>query len=141
GACLPARRSLARELGVARNAVLAAYGQLVAEGSPVGQTGSGTYVASTLPDVTLAPLSAEAYAVRAREGTTLRLSAYGRRVAQNTPLPPPSALPHCQPVRYDFRYGLPDVEAFPHETWRRLLARRARTGSVPGPHSGAPGGS
>lgn len=53
---------------------------------------------------------------RAREGTTLRLSAYGRRVAQHMGLPAPSAGSHAQPVRYDFRYGLPDVMAFPHET-------------------------
>ena len=140
GARLPATRTLAHELGVSRNTVLLAYDQLLAEGYTVGQTWSGTYVASALPDVTLSPPDAEAYAVRAREGTTLRLSAYGRRVAQNTSLPPPSALPHCHPVRYDFRYGLPDVAAFPHETWRRLLARRARGVSMPALHYGPPEG-
>src|SRR5262244_2110759 len=79
GARLPATRSLAHELGVSRNTVLLAYDQLLAEGYTVGQTGSGTYVASALPDVTLAPPDARVRAVSAREGTTLRLSAYGRR--------------------------------------------------------------
>src|SRR5215468_9415699 len=98
GARLPATRSLAHELGVSRNTVLLAYDQLLAEGYTVGQTGSGTYVASALPDVTLTgatvsaqgealPPDAEVDAVRAREGTPLRLSAYGRRVAQTTALP------------------------------------------------------
>src|SRR2546422_616969 len=140
GARLPATRTLAHELGVSRNTVLLAYDQLLAEGYTVGQTGSGTYVAAALPDVTLSPPDADAYTARAREGTTLRLSTYGRRVAQNTSISPPSALPHCHPVRYDFRYGLPDVAAFPHETWRRLLARRARTVSVSALHYGPPEG-
>jgi GntR family transcriptional regulator/MocR family aminotransferase len=42
-------------------------------------------------------------------------------------LPPPAA---PRGLRYDFRYGLPAVEHFPHETWRRLLARRARAISL-----------
>ncbi len=140
GARLPATRALAYELGVSRNTVLLAYDQLLAEGYTVGQTGSGTYVADALPDVTLSSHDARVQAVHTREGTTLHLSTYGRRVAQNTFLPPPSAVPHCQPVRYDFRYGLPDVAAFPHDTWRRLLARRARAISMQTLHYGPPEG-
>src|SRR5215467_13424802 len=140
GVRLPATRALAYELGVSRNTVLLAYDQLLAEGYTVGQTGSGTYVATALPDVTLSPPDARVRAVSASEGTTLHLSAYGRRVAQNTALPSPSTVPHCQPVHYDFRYGLPDVAAFPHETWRRLLARRARALSMQALHYGPPEG-
>src|SRR2546423_9030372 len=71
GARLPATRALAYELGVSRNTVLLAYDQLLAEGYTVGQTGSGTYVAAALPDVTLAPTAARVQAVSASEGTTL----------------------------------------------------------------------
>src|SRR5437016_779292 len=50
GAKLPSTRTLAEELAVARNTVMGAYEQLLAEGYLEGATGSGTYVARALPD-------------------------------------------------------------------------------------------
>ncbi len=46
GVRLPSSRALAGDLGVARNTVADAYGQLVAEGWLVAQVGSGTQVAT-----------------------------------------------------------------------------------------------
>jgi len=46
GSRLPATRTLAAELGLARNTVAAAYDQLVAEGFLTARTGSGTTVAA-----------------------------------------------------------------------------------------------
>ena len=45
GTRLPSTRSLAADLGLARNTVADAYGQLVAEGWLVAGHGSGTWVA------------------------------------------------------------------------------------------------
>jgi GntR family transcriptional regulator / MocR family aminotransferase len=45
GTALPSSRALARDLGVARNTVADAYGQLVAEGWLAARHGSGTWVA------------------------------------------------------------------------------------------------
>jgi GntR family transcriptional regulator / MocR family aminotransferase len=45
GTALPSSRALARDLGVARNTVVDAYGQLVAEGWLASRHGSGTWVA------------------------------------------------------------------------------------------------
>jgi GntR family transcriptional regulator/MocR family aminotransferase len=45
GTRLPSSRSLARDLGIARNTIVEAYGQLVAEGWLTAVTGSGTKVA------------------------------------------------------------------------------------------------
>jgi GntR family transcriptional regulator/MocR family aminotransferase len=45
GTRLPSSRALARDLGIARNTVVEAYGQLVAEGWLTAVTGSGTQVA------------------------------------------------------------------------------------------------
>ena len=48
GSRLPPTRSLARELGLSRNTVLAAYEQLRAEGFVDGRVGSGSYVTPPL---------------------------------------------------------------------------------------------
>ncbi|MEV0797281.1 PLP-dependent aminotransferase family protein [Kribbella sp. NPDC050281] len=64
GTRLPSSRSLAKDLGIARNTVADAYGQLVAEGWLTARQGSGTVVANRAttppaPDVSLP--SAKAY--------------------------------------------------------------------------------
>ena len=50
GARLPATRLLARELGISRNVVVAAFEELTSEGYLEGRVGSGTYVAADLPN-------------------------------------------------------------------------------------------
>jgi len=49
GAKLPSTRAAAREFGVSRNVVLAAYEELFAEGYVEGVHGSGTYVRNDMP--------------------------------------------------------------------------------------------
>jgi GntR family transcriptional regulator/MocR family aminotransferase len=56
GTRLPSSRTLAVDLGIARNTVADAYGQLVAEGWLVTRRGSGTWVANRAP-VAQAPAS------------------------------------------------------------------------------------
>src|SRR4051812_24862649 len=51
GTRLPATRLLAAELGVSRNVVVAAFEELTSEGYLEGRVGSGTYVASDLPEM------------------------------------------------------------------------------------------
>jgi GntR family transcriptional regulator / MocR family aminotransferase len=60
GAALPSSRALATDLGVARNTVADAYGQLVAEGWLASRHGSGTWVAERRELVPAAPSSAGA---------------------------------------------------------------------------------
>lgn len=124
GAKLPASRALARELNVSRTTVLLAYEQLLAEGYVTGRIGSGTFVSAKLPSLDDGSKAARAQCRQLID--TPRLSAYGHRINRADVLPPWSRTA----VRYDFRYGLPPVEEFPHDLWRRLLVRRARAASL-----------
>ncbi len=62
GAQLPSSRALARDLQIARNTVVEAYGQLVGEGWLVAAHGSGTRVANQVPAPTPAPVASRAAA-------------------------------------------------------------------------------
>jgi GntR family transcriptional regulator/MocR family aminotransferase len=126
---LPSTRALGLELGVSRNVVLLAYEQLLAEGYAEGRAGSGTYVAAALPDT---PRASRPHRgprgvrmVRPRPG---RLSRYGRRLAEIPPASPTWSLE--QQLPYDFRYGVPSTDDFPHNIWRGIVSRRTRTGSL-----------
>lgn len=140
GARLPSTRGLAHELGVSRNTVLLAYDQLLAEGYAVGHTGSGTYVASTLPDVRLSPPQAVASVRDTAAAPQFQLSAYGKRLMGSTPPMAPGLVQHAPALQYDFRYGVPAVDEFPQAVWRRLLARQARAASLDSLHYGPPEG-
>jgi GntR family transcriptional regulator/MocR family aminotransferase len=121
GARLPATRALAQDAGVSRNTILLAYDQLRAEGYVEGRVGAGTYVAAELPDE--APSAPRRPADDSRTAALPAVSAYARRAQI---LPSPVLAPAAPAIRYDFRYGLPGGGGFPHDVWRRLLARHAR---------------
>ncbi len=128
---LPSSRGLAAEAGVSRNTVLQAFDQLLAEGYAVGRHGSGTYVAEELPRDMRLVVARTARATVPPVEAAPRWSAYGRRLSERVG---PLLRPRPQDVQrlaIDFRYGLPDVMQFPHETWRRVLLRCARKASAP----------
>ncbi|WP_210609412.1 MocR-like pyridoxine biosynthesis transcription factor PdxR [Streptomyces rhizosphaericus] len=97
GTRLPSSRSLAADLGIARNTVADAYGELVAEGWLTARQGSGTRVARRVVPPEPAPPRT----------------------------PPPAAVAATRPT-YDLRAGQPDVSAFPRSAWLSA-ARRALT--------------
>ncbi|MFD3566555.1 PLP-dependent aminotransferase family protein [Streptomyces sp. NPDC058667] len=100
GTRLPSSRSLAADLGVARNTVADAYAELVAEGWLTARQGSGTRVAR-----------------RAEPRTAARPS---RVSAPVLALPRPSAPAH------DLKAGSPDLASFPRSAWLTAY-RRALT--------------
>jgi DNA-binding transcriptional regulator YhcF (GntR family) len=77
GSRLPSTRALADDLGASRNTVLAAFGQLLAEGYLEGRVGAGTTVARTLPE-TLLPARPEVEGTK-QPSRRPRLSRRGRR--------------------------------------------------------------
>ena len=109
GSRLPPTRELARRLKVARTTVAHAYERLAGEGLLTSRTGGGTFV-NVQPE-----------------------SQYGKREAATSylsPRPQWAAVPiqyirrlWSDRVDFDFRTGIPDVSAFPHDVWRRLITR------------------
>ncbi|WP_416967278.1 PLP-dependent aminotransferase family protein [Streptomyces sp. 4F14] len=110
GTRLPPYRSLAADLGVARNTVADAYGELVAEGWLTARQGSGTRVADR----------------------TEPLRHAGR--------PAVSDPPRARGPRYDLRPGAPDASSFPRAAWlasyRRALHSAPSEALGPGDPAG-----
>jgi GntR family transcriptional regulator/MocR family aminotransferase len=128
GTKIPSTRILARDLGVSRKAVTRAFERLAAEGYVEMRVGSGTFVCITRPDAESAPRRPS----RRERGDVVppRLSQHAQRVLAQTPWPPAGARPPGS-LPYDFHYGTPAIFDFPHGTWARLIAARARRLSMP----------
>ncbi|MDX2541211.1 PLP-dependent aminotransferase family protein [Streptomyces sp. WI04-05B] len=90
GTLLPPYRSLAADLGVARNTVADAYAELVAEGWLTARQGSGTRVAERAEPV---------------------------RAACSATRVPVKAPPRARGPRHDLRQGKPDASGFPRSAW------------------------
>ena len=119
GQQLPPSRSLANKLGIARNTVLYAYERLAAEGYVHASTGSGTYVADTLPDRS-PPARVPASPAQFLEPTGPALSRRGSALL---------ARPGASEIQSGaFVPGVPDVAHFPAKTWQRLQNKFWRSG-------------
>ncbi|MFF9868333.1 PLP-dependent aminotransferase family protein [Streptomyces sp. NPDC013953] len=125
GARLPSSRSLAADLGIARNTVADAYAELVAEGWLTARQGSGTRVARrAVPRRPPAPpgVPPARAAAPARAGSAARGA---------TPARAGAALPAARPRRpvtptHSLHPGTPDLGSFPRGEWLKA-ARRALT--------------
>ncbi len=129
GSRVPSTRTMARELLLSRNVVMIAYEQLLAEGYLVARAGSGTFVAFELPQ-RFTIVRADTGEGKSTGQKPVRFSAYVRRMSRDTTGSPFNWTPQRRPLPYDFRYGRPSLIDFPHETWCRVLAKRARAASV-----------
>ncbi|NIC43711.1 PLP-dependent aminotransferase family protein [Aquabacterium sp. A08] len=109
---LPSSRDLAQDLGLSRNTVVAALGQLTVEGYLVSHVGSGTFVHEQAP----------ARAPRARPTAAVppaRLSARGEALAHRHRA--------CDLEIQPFTPGAADFGAFPLALWQRLQNKHWRS--------------
>jgi GntR family transcriptional regulator/MocR family aminotransferase len=120
GARLPSVRELCARLEVARVTVATAYAQLVAEGYLTTKVGSGTRVATDLPEEALFVRHRPRQRVEVRLGLTheLRPMAWPRRLELVAPSAPP--VPPLD-FRFDFRPDTVGIDLFPFALWERLL--------------------
>lgn len=119
GTRLPASRRLAAELQIARNTVLDAYDQLIAEGYIESRPGSGTYVSRALPEELLQIRAAQTE--QPAPATQRHLSKRGALLAAT-----PVTLWRDRTLAYSFRVGQPDTAQFPFGIWTRILQRHWR---------------
>jgi GntR family transcriptional regulator/MocR family aminotransferase len=132
GSRLPSSRAQARTLGVSRNVVLQAYGQLEAEGYIGGSRGSGTYVAPEIPDTSAAANASGVPPVASH--TPIALSEYARRVSAAIPAPS-----RRRTLLYDFAYGFSRPDERTVRSWQRALRRVSESLSLDyGPAEGDP---
>ncbi|WP_196805452.1 PLP-dependent aminotransferase family protein [Methylobacterium sp. 77] len=120
GQRLPSSRGLAEDLGCARGTILLAIEQLVAEGYLTTRPGSGTRVAETLPDDLSVPRSPASRT--APSPATPVLSRRGAALASTC------GEESDEPIPDAFALGRPARDAFPFETWARLLQAEWRAG-------------
>ncbi|MGB7817043.1 MAG: PLP-dependent aminotransferase family protein [Methylotenera sp.] len=117
GSRLPSTRSLATDLGMSRNTVLAAFDQLLDEGYVAAKTGSGTYVAYNQPDeFTKNPRDATPLNIEGAIGLSKRGAAASGSLSSH---------PNNHEVQ-PFTPGEDDYSRFPIALWRRLLNRHWR---------------
>ncbi|WP_394539623.1 PLP-dependent aminotransferase family protein [Lysobacter enzymogenes] len=130
---LPSARTLARDLGVARNTVDWALDQLVADGYIVRRRGAGSFVAARLPERDAPPLRPERSRIAVPDSAPRRLS---RRAEALRAYPghyaPAASVP--------FAPSLPPTDLFPRVAWNRLLQREAARSGDDYWHYGASNG-
>ena len=114
GTRLPSTRSMAKELGIARNVAIEAYEQLIAEGYLVGRIGSGTFVNEGITPA--AGLRASGLGESGEPSGLAQAAAAS--AASAAPAPYPGGL-----IRFDT--GVPDLERFPRRKWARYLREAA----------------
>lgn len=118
GTRLPSTRSLAEDLELSRNTLLAAFEQLHDEGYVISQVGSGTRVALTLPEdfseTQMAKDAEKTEGTRSTSGLSVRGTVVAGEADQTSY--------EVQP----FAPGEDDFSAFPTQLWRRLLNRQWR---------------
>ena len=124
---LPASRQLARSLGLSRTTIVQSYEQLISEGYLETRRGAGTFVCARIPDEMLQ--AAGEWGARGVEGSSgkgssdFRLSSYGQRIQKTTDQI------HAEGCELSFQYGVPAMDLFPVQQWRRLQGRHATTGT------------
>ncbi|ALN93542.1 PLP-dependent aminotransferase family protein [Lysobacter gummosus] len=115
---LPSGRTLAKDLGVARNTVDWALDQLVADGYIVRRRGAGSFVAAQLPERDAPPLAP-------RRAAKPRVETAPRRLSQRADALRSYPGHYLAASAIPFTPSLPPIDLFPREVWNRLLQREA----------------
>ena len=120
GVRLPSSRTLAQDVQVSRNSVLAAYAQLIAEGYAEARTGSGTRVAAVTPERMLRAKPQKVTSSRVVPRPAAQITDFARTLTRFG-----SNVSQLNDRIVPFRIATPALDNFPINIWTRLLTRAA----------------
>jgi GntR family transcriptional regulator/MocR family aminotransferase len=120
GVPLPSTRTLAHDLGIARQTVVAAYERLADEGYVEAAHGSVTRVSRVLPEALLHVAHHPKKADSPKRPTKTRLSSRGAAIAQLALTPARAGASLLAP-------GVPALDEFPWRTWEKLYVELWRS--------------
>lgn len=116
GQRIPSTRELACQYSLARGTILAAIGDLKAEGYLHAISGSGTFVCRTPPDQLLQSRHSSHHLKAAQPITRFSRSDFAKRVQVYSH--------YAELSSRAFRTNLPAVDQFPTTLWAKVVARR-----------------
>src|SRR3954469_10242193 len=119
GARMPSTRSLGMQYSLSRGTVVAAFDQLQAEGYTRTEVGSGTYVASGVPDGFLSATHKPAALA-----IPISKAAISKRAQQS--LKGVEVTPASRSIGKAFRGYEPAIDLFPVDLWARVASRVLR---------------
>jgi GntR family transcriptional regulator / MocR family aminotransferase len=119
GTRMPSTRSLGMQYSLSRGTVVAAFDQLQAEGYTRTEVGSGTYVASGVPDGFLS--AARRPAALSLPTSKAALSKRAQQFLKNVEVTPAS-----HSIGKAFRAYEPAIDLFPVDLWARVASRVLR---------------
>jgi GntR family transcriptional regulator / MocR family aminotransferase len=119
GARMPSTRSLGMQYSLSRGTVVAAFDQLQAEGYTRTEVGSGTYVASGVPDGFLS--ATRKSAALALPTSKAALSKRAQQFLRDVEVTPAS-----RSIGKAFRTYEPAIDLFPVDLWARVASRVLR---------------
>ncbi|MGA8673123.1 MAG: PLP-dependent aminotransferase family protein [Terracidiphilus sp.] len=133
GQQIPSTRDFASEVRVSRFPVLQAYSQLLAEGYLESRVGSGTFVASSLPE--------QLISVESNAGRPANKPSGPRDVSRRSLLYP--SFDRTRSPRRWGAFGLhqPAFDHFPFQVWSKLIARHSQNPAASALHHIDPLGS
>ena len=133
GQLVPSSREFAADHAMSRFPVLQAYAQLMAEGYFEGRAGSGTYIASNLPERLM---SVSSRVLVRRNGTGGQ-----RNISSRSGLYPQAQLNRATRIWGPFGVHQPAFDKFPFRIWSALINRHSRNPNARVIHNIDPMGS
>jgi GntR family transcriptional regulator/MocR family aminotransferase len=119
GSRMPSTRNLSNQYDLSRGTVIAAFDHLASEGYTEARSGSGTFVATQLPDD---QLSVQRNPISPQPPSKAGLSKRGREMTAGIPVLEPS-----HSVGKAFRSWEPAIDLFPMKLWARIAGRVLRS--------------